>query len=316
MDRGDDRDGVVEGHFRSGEDVGDGDVGRGLRGADRDRDHGRSRLPAGGLGRAADRIERINADRRAAVGDEDDPAENAIGGVVEGHRDPLPERRVGATSRAVIGRRIAAARFGSVGRRGVAPDGAAGHGIAAEFERTADLTEDTLRLRGKQLLGELAAREAADRFHEGCGSLLPISLAAKADGAGDRADSGGGQSSHRQIHAVGFIDNHRHNRLLHDPLIEPEERPGEHEDEQPEDPNPTDVKRPPQVRREPGEPLLVTAGDPPPQRDEEQKPPPPHPGTGPVPLDGIDAGGQFVADSGGPRQAGKEVVHWGMSRPR
>jgi hypothetical protein len=35
-----------------------------------------------------------------------------------------------------------------------------------------------------------------------------------------------------------------------------------------------------------------------------------------VPLDGIDAGGQFVADSGGPRQAGEEVVHWGMSRPR
>ena len=109
LDGGDDRDGVVEGHFRGGEDVGDGDVGRGLRRTDRDRDHRRPRLPAGGLGRAADRIERIDADGRTAVGDEDDPAKDTVGGVVEGHRDPLPESRVGPAARGILRRRIAAA---------------------------------------------------------------------------------------------------------------------------------------------------------------------------------------------------------------
>ena len=109
LDRGDDRDGVVEGHFRGGEDVGDGDVSRRLRRTDRDRDHRRPRLPAGGLGRAADRIEWIDADGRTAVGNEDDPAEDTVGGVVEGHRDSLPKRRVGPAARGILRGRIAAA---------------------------------------------------------------------------------------------------------------------------------------------------------------------------------------------------------------
>ena len=171
-------------------------------------------------------------------------------------------------------------------------------------------------MRGEQLLGKLAAREAADRLHKGCSRLLSIGLAPEADGAGDRTDAGGRQPPHREVHAVGFIDHQRHDRLLHDPLVEPQIRPGEHEHEQPEDADPAEIEGAPQPRREPGEPLLVAPADPPPQRDEEQKPPPPDPRTGPVPFDRVDPGGQFMAHPGGPRQAGEEVVHWGMSRPR
>ena len=150
LQRGVDRDGVIEGDDRCSQHVGDGQIDGGIDRSDRHRDHRGPRLAARCLRRATHRIERVDADRGTAIGDQHDAREPAARRIVHRHLHRCTERRVERVERRLC--RGSACWHDGI-RHAAHPTG---HLVAPQVELVGELTQRGVGLRGQHRTNEFA----------------------------------------------------------------------------------------------------------------------------------------------------------------
>ena len=150
LQRGVDRDGVVQGDDRCGQHVGEGEIDGSIDRTDRHRDHRGPRLAARCLRRPTHRIKGVDADGGTAIGDQHDAGEPAARRIIHRHLHRRTERRVERVERRL--RRRTAGRFGGVRH----PPHPTGHLVAPQVELVGELTQRGVGLRGQHRTNEFA----------------------------------------------------------------------------------------------------------------------------------------------------------------